>query len=96
MNPLGIKPENFTVVEDSNGAGVIAFAQLAALPAPNTAEFRSLVVLPEHRGKDIGSGLLQHIVGGTSANVYLTTLRKTIPFYEAAGFKLLQASEVPW
>lgn len=49
MNPLGIKPENFTVVEDSNGAGIIAFAQLAQLPAPNTCEFRSVVVLPEHR-----------------------------------------------
>jgi N-acetylglutamate synthase-like GNAT family acetyltransferase len=49
MNPLGLKPENFTVVEDAYGAGIIAFAQLASLPAQNTCEFRSLVVLPEHR-----------------------------------------------
>lgn len=48
------------------------------------------------RGKDIGSGLMKHIVEGSSANIYLTTLRKTIPFYEAAGFRLLEASEVPW
>lgn len=48
------------------------------------------------RGKDIGSQLLRHVVGGSSAAIYLTTLRKTIPFYEAAGFRLLQASEVPW
>jgi hypothetical protein len=39
---------------------------------------------------------MKHIVQGSSANIYLTTLRKTIPFYEAAGFKLLQASDVPW
>lgn len=49
MNPLGIKAENFTVVEDVNGGGIVAFAQLAPLPAQNTCEFRSLVVLPEHR-----------------------------------------------
>lgn len=49
MNPLGIKPENFIVVEDSNGAGTVAFAQLSPLPAQDTCEFRSLVVLPEHR-----------------------------------------------
>ena len=48
------------------------------------------------RGKDIGSQLLRHVVGGSSAGIYLTTLCKTIPFYEAAGFRLLQASEVPW
>jgi hypothetical protein len=48
------------------------------------------------RGKDIGSSLMKHIVQGSSANIYLTTLRKTIRFYEAAGFQLLQASEVPW
>lgn len=54
------------------------------------------VLLVACRGKDIGSGLMKHIVQGSTANIYLTTLRKTIPFYEAAGFKLLQASEVPW
>lgn len=49
MNPLGIKPERFTIVEDSYGAGVVGFAQLQELPAQGALEFRSLVVLPEHR-----------------------------------------------
>lgn len=49
MNPLGIKPERFTVVEDTNGAGIVGFAQLAPLPGQNNLEFRSLIVLPEHR-----------------------------------------------
>lgn len=41
---------------------------------------------------------MQHVVQGASADadIYLTTLRKTIPFYQPAGFKLLQAAEVPW
>lgn len=55
-----------------------------------------LQLLPSFRGKDIGSQLLKHVVGGSSADIYLTTLRRTIPFYESAGFRLLQASEVPW
>jgi hypothetical protein len=55
-----------------------------------------LQLLLSFRGKDIGSQLLKHVVGGSSAEIYLTTLRRTIPFYAAAGFRLLQASEVPW
>lgn len=48
MNPLGIKPENFTVVEEGSG-NMVAFAQLQPLPAQNACEFRSMIVLPEHR-----------------------------------------------
>lgn len=52
---------------------------------------------PCRRGKDIGSALMKHIVARNSTmQLYLTTLRATIPFYEAAGFRLLQVSEVPW
>lgn len=39
MNPLGIKPENFTIVEESSG-NIVAFAQLQQLSAANTREFR--------------------------------------------------------
>jgi N-acetylglutamate synthase-like GNAT family acetyltransferase len=74
MNPLGIKPENFTVVEDSSGAGIIAFAQLAQLPAPNTCEFRSLVVLPEHRQVSIVTAQQQHSLKSVLAMCLLTGL----------------------
>jgi hypothetical protein len=34
-------------------------------------------------------------VDGTPHDVFCTTLRSTMPLYEAAGFILLQATEVP-
>jgi hypothetical protein len=50
MNPLGIRPENFTVVQAADGSGMLGFGQLAPVSAQhNTVELRSLVVLPEHR-----------------------------------------------
>jgi GNAT superfamily N-acetyltransferase len=53
---------------------------------------------PTHSGKGIGRSLLQHLVAAADPQtaIYLTTLRRTTRFYEAAGFKLLQAGEVPW
>lgn len=81
-----------------------AYAQQTGLIAPHVPaqDVPHPKVLPytafaaTSRGKDIGSQLLKHVVEGSSDDLYLTTLRRTIPFYEAAGFKLLQASEVPW
>jgi hypothetical protein len=39
--------------------------------------------------------LLQHMVSACPHDIYLTTLAKTTPFYEKAGFSLLQPPNIP-
>jgi hypothetical protein len=49
MNPLGIRAENFTVVQAATGSGeTLAFGQMQER-RNGAYELRSLVVLPEHR-----------------------------------------------
>ncbi|WIA41925.1 hypothetical protein OEZ86_009238 [Tetradesmus obliquus] len=98
MNPLSLDPKNFTVVESEEGQ-LLAFAQLQPVAAAGASmpayEFRSLVVDPPSRGQGKGSQLMQHIVSACPHDIYLTTLAKTTPFYQKAGFRLLQPADIP-
>ena len=71
----------------------------------NLLEIASLVVLPGHRGRGIGSKLLDRLVSDATTNrpqkgddvtLCLLTLRSTVPFYARAGFEVIEdESEVP-
>jgi hypothetical protein len=38
---------------------------------------------------------MQHIVSACPHDIYLTTLARTTPFYQKAGFNLLKPADIP-
>ena len=47
MNPLGLNPERFVVVEDTNGSQIVGVGQLQ--PQDRFQELRTLIVQPDSR-----------------------------------------------
>lgn len=100
MNPLSLVAARFRVAEGDDKS-LLGFGQLAPLgggvsEGPQPLELRSLVVQPGHRGVGLGKELLGELVEGAAhADVFLTTLGSTAPFYESAGFSILPVSRIP-
>eukprot|EP00243_Klebsormidium_subtile_P005289 TRINITY_DN2097_c0_g1_i1.p2 TRINITY_DN2097_c0_g1~~TRINITY_DN2097_c0_g1_i1.p2 ORF type:complete len:135 (+),score=20.86 TRINITY_DN2097_c0_g1_i1:591-995(+) len=93
MNPLNLIRERFLVAEDA-AAQLVACGQVASIPGdPPIQELRSLVVVKEHRGRGIGTRLLQELLAGVKGEVYLLTIGRAIKFYQRAGFE--EASDIP-
>eukprot|EP00897_Mesotaenium_endlicherianum_P007284 jgi/Mesen1/6584/ME000336S05802 len=56
---------------------------------PPLLELRSLVVLPRHRGKRVGSRLVEYLLNTLEGrgSLYILTIGRSISFYERLGFK---------
>lgn len=48
MNPLGLQPERFEIVEDEDGR-LVGCCQLEQLPEDKTVSLRTLIVRPDMR-----------------------------------------------
>mmetsp|Transcript_62756 Transcript_62756/g.198740 ORF Transcript_62756/g.198740 Transcript_62756/m.198740 type:complete len:129 (+) Transcript_62756:301-687(+) len=101
MNPAGLKYERFTAAVDVSGE-TMGFGQIKNLGSEEepALELSSLVVLPEHRGKGVGTELVRKLVAQVSPSqkLYLLCLGKRAGFYtQAAGFEEVPLSpqEVP-
>lgn len=80
------------------GSGVVGMAWLALVPrvprpgvtTRSSADIQSVFVVPEQRGKGIGSALVQaaseHAVRLGAARVTVHSGRKAVPLYERLGF----------
>lgn len=99
MNPLGLPVERFIVAESENK--LVGFGQLQQQPNQQDVQFlelRTLIVDDALRGQGIGSAVMEHLLDTSAAShtdVYLTTLKKTIPFYQKVGFQEVPRGQVP-
>lgn len=94
MNPLIQSHERFVVAVDREDE-VLGAGQLAPLGEVG-AELKSVVVVPEHRGKGIGSGVVRQLLNQAGGQaVFLTTISRRATFYEAFGFRELSKGEIP-
>ncbi len=123
LNPLGLDAARTLVAVAGDGGGsYLGSGQLSPLQrAPwqqqqqqqqgggPAFELRSLVVVPESRGKGVGSALVAALLelatkqveaaaaggGGGGGGVFLTTTAGRAPFYARAGFEEVELSRVP-
>lgn len=100
MNPLFIDHKRFLVAETCDTGERIGWVQMKPLGGPNW-ELSSLYVMPDHRGKGVGSELVRRIMahhvllskeesGGhlghnPAENVYALTLASTVDWYCGLG-----------
>ena len=101
MNPLGINHERFLVATDSGGA-TLGFGQIRNLgDRGDLFELASLYVQEDERGRGVGTELVRRLLtaheaaGRSLGALFLLTLEPTTPFYEALGFRVADANEVP-
>ncbi|GAX82882.1 hypothetical protein CEUSTIGMA_g10308.t1 [Chlamydomonas eustigma] len=91
MNPVGIHPSRFILAEDFESQHPIGFGQMELKSddgVQKVYELRSLVVDPERRGNGVGKMLVEQLLFSKSPykEVWLTTTRSKITFYEQLGF----------
>ncbi|KAK9835854.1 hypothetical protein WJX74_009393 [Apatococcus lobatus] len=98
MNPLGLNASRFLVALDAQGT-LSACGQLEPKPSAVKVEFqelRTLIVAKSARGQGLGTSVMKALVERAgSVPIFLTTLRKTIPFYARAGFQEIPLSQAP-
>jgi N-acetylglutamate synthase-like GNAT family acetyltransferase len=77
--------------EDEEIVGCVRLKKLAA----DSFELASLAVIPEHRGQNIGSQLVQRIVKTQSGKIYLLCFKDRQPFYDQNGFGEIDKNHLP-
>lgn len=108
MNPTGLVQARILVAAGPCGRA-LGLGQLVPLN-PKAAELRSVVVVPEARGRGVGAALVRRLVGGGGGSesggsedvgggggvVYLTTISRRAAFYtRAAGFEAVPLASAP-
>ena len=78
----------------SSGGGTLGYAGIEA--CGDDVLLRSIVILPEHRGKALGRSLTRETLKAVnvSSAVFLATT-SAAPFFESLGFAVIDRSDVP-
>ncbi|MDQ7029780.1 MAG: GNAT family N-acetyltransferase [Ardenticatenia bacterium] len=92
LDPTQLRWSQFWVVQHRER--IIACGQLRHFPG--VRELGSLVVVPEWRGRGIGSALVRHLVAQADAPVFLECAVRLVEFYERLGFRQVSWKELPW
>lgn len=82
------------VVADTETGEIVGLAQMKDL-GDGVQEFGSLIVEPTRRGQGIGAALIRHLVGVSTAPVYLLCGERNVAYYLRFGFRELLESEMP-
>lgn len=95
MNPLGLRPERFTVAEREGSNAVVGFGQVKPLGGGRALELASLVVEESERGKGLGTALVSSLVQRAGPTpLYLVTISSRVQLYKRCGFEEVAASQL--
>ena len=83
LDPLSLHWENFLAAESAGR--IVGVGQVK--PFPNARELGSLVVLPSHRGRGIGSAIVRALIARESADVFLLCRYRLESYYARFGFR---------
>lgn len=78
----------------SSDGGTVGYAGIEA--CGDDVLLRSMVILPEHRGKALGKSLTREALKlvNVSSTVFLATT-SAVPFFESLGFAVIERGDVP-
>ena len=85
LNPLGLAWQNFLIAEDPPSQQILGMGQLRP-HKDGTVELASLVVMPDARGKGVGSLLANALIAKADRPLYLMCERGKVPYYQRFGF----------
>ncbi len=93
INPFGLEWRRFVVIVDDRGR-LLACGQIK-LHGDGSRELASIAVQPDARGRGLARQVIEHLICGQPAPLYLTCRDELQPFYEKFGFRVLVRSEMP-
>jgi N-acetylglutamate synthase-like GNAT family acetyltransferase len=93
LDPTKLDWRRFVVASTETGE-VLGIAQMKDL-GDGVQEFGSLIVEPTARGHGIGAALIGHLVGASTAPVYLLCGERNVNYYLRFGFREMLESEMP-
>ncbi|MGB1285643.1 MAG: GNAT family N-acetyltransferase [Aggregatilineales bacterium] len=91
LDPLGLKWQNFLVVE--HDGQIIAIAQIRRHRGCN--ELGSLITLHDYQKQGIAGQLMSKIEKRTGSPLYLVCMNKMKPYYERYGYQEIRWHEIP-
>jgi N-acetylglutamate synthase-like GNAT family acetyltransferase len=87
LDPFNLNWPNFVVAEvDGQIAGI---GQIR--PYPQCPELGSIVTLPDYQGRGIAAEIIETLLEGQTATVYLECATRMAAYYTRFGFQ-----EIPW
>jgi amino-acid N-acetyltransferase len=92
LNPRNLDWSRFLVAEAGD---CIVGAQQVRVHRGGTREVASRVVLPQFRGRGVGTDLLRVSLTKQHGPLYVQCSERWIPYYERFGFRRVKPSEVP-
>jgi N-acetylglutamate synthase-like GNAT family acetyltransferase len=92
LNPINVRWQNFVVADDAGR--VVGVAQLRPR-ADGSRELASLAVQPDQRGKGVGSEMVQVLLLGQPAPIYLFCESELDAFYRRFGFEQIERNTLP-
>ena len=88
MNPFFLHHQNFKVATTPTNQ-VLGFGQVRKI-GKNKSELASLVVQAPHRGKGLGTRIVNALLENQQGQVFLLTLKSQRGFYSRFGFHSLR------
>lgn len=92
INPFHLHWQNFIVAQASQG--VVGCGQLRP-HGDGSAELASLAVRQDWQGRGIGAALMQTLISTSAGGLFLMCEGRMQPYYEAFGFEVVSAGELP-
>lgn len=93
LNPIGLVWQRFVVAEDVEGK-VIGCAQIKP-HADGSRELASVYVVPQARRRGVARAMIQHLLGQTAGEIYLTCRSSLGDFYRQFGFEIAPSQTLP-
>ena len=93
INPADLKWRNFVVAVDDDTGEIVSIGQIKK-HGDGSEELASIATVPAYQHRGLAHQVIERLIAGHPARLYLMCLSPMSPFYEQFGFRVIDESEM--